>query len=89
MQPHSLFRTGRRQAGRGCASICQLGVNFLAPWARHICRVEIKNGSSSVGAKSAAEDAAPTELWFWVARGLQRCRAYSAGRGAFDFFGQG
>jgi hypothetical protein len=28
-----------------------------APEARHICRIEIKNGSSSVGAKSAAEDA--------------------------------
>ncbi len=25
--------------------------------------MEIKNGSSSVGAKSAAEDAAPMELW--------------------------
>jgi len=25
----------------------------------------------SVGAKSAAEDAAPTELWFWAVRGYK------------------
>src|ERR1700733_3303743 len=39
-------------------------------------------------AKSAAEYAAPTEFWFWAVRGLQRCRAYGAGRGAFDFSGK-
>jgi len=33
------------------------------------------------------EDAAPAELWFWMARGLQRFRAYGAGRGTFDFLG--
>jgi hypothetical protein len=29
--------------------------------------------------------AALAKLWFWVARGLQGCRAYGAGRDAFDF----
>jgi hypothetical protein len=38
--------------------------------------------ASFIPNESAVEDATPTELWFWVARGLQRCRAYGAGRGA-------
>ena len=32
--------------------------------------------------------AAPTELWFGWHGGLQRCRAYGAGRGVFDFLGK-
>lgn len=36
-----------------------------APSARHRCRIGIKTGSSSVGAASAGEYAAPTELGKW------------------------
>ncbi len=52
----------RKEKSRGVSNerfasprLCAFALIYSTPWVRHICKIEIKNESSSVGAKSRLE----------------------------------